>query len=98
MFIVCGLIGSFVHAILLDKYKRFRFQYLIVLYSSLLTFGLFIGGLFIGNKGIMATVMGAYGFTLLPIIGIGMSFASMEFFPISAPTICGVIQISNCLI
>jgi FLVCR family feline leukemia virus subgroup C receptor-related protein len=34
VFIVMGLAGSFTHAIILDKYKRFKFQYMIILISS----------------------------------------------------------------
>lgn len=44
-FIVCGLIGSFAHAIILDRYKRFKFQYLFIIFGAIPTFGLIVLGL-----------------------------------------------------
>ena len=45
IFVIAGLVGSVVHAIILDKYKKYKQQYLVVLISSCISFFLVCVGL-----------------------------------------------------
>ena len=46
----------------------------------------------------MSICIGIYGSSLIPIIGVGNSFAAMEFLPISPAASIGIIQIANSVI
>lgn len=76
VFIFSGLIGSFVQAFFLDKYKRFLLQYRTITIGSLFGWGGIIGALVLGNDWVMTVIMTLFGFILLPIIAIGNSFAA----------------------
>ena len=56
-------------------------------------FGLMMGALTIGNDYLQGASMFLYGFGLLPIIGIGNSFAAMQQLPISPAATCGLMLI-----
>jgi hypothetical protein len=44
---------------------------------------------------VVTVLLGVFGFCLIPIIGVGYSFTSMNSFPISAAASCGIVHIAN---
>lgn len=97
-FIVFGVLGSFIHAIMLDKYKMFKKQFLIVLGSSFLAYFLLIGSMPTGISVLVAICLGIFGFCLIPVIGVGFSFTAINFSPISAAASCGIANMLNAVV
>ena len=90
-FIICGLIGSIFHAIVLDRFKRYKRQFLFIIFGALPCFGFICLGLQLTIPWLMSICIGIYGSSLIPIIGVGNSFAAMEFLPISPAASIGII-------
>jgi len=74
VYIFGGLIGSFIHAFFLDKYARYKLQYVII---GILSLGsLILVTVIIGEKNLYLTAASLFfmGFGQLPIIGVSYSF------------------------
>jgi len=63
--------------------------------STILTLIITISALWLGNSVFMFASIGIFGFTLIPIVGVGYSFTAMNFLPISPAASCGIIHIGN---
>lgn len=72
--IVAGLTGSFIQAILLDKYKKFKYQLLYIGISSLLGVIMVILVVDRGHIWLTSIALAIVGLSVIPIIGVGYSF------------------------
>ena len=82
-FAVFGIIGSFIHAIPLDIYQFYRYQYIIIGFTSIFAIISCIFGLNSANFWISCSTMACLGLCLLPIIGVSYAFAAEVSFPIN---------------
>jgi len=97
-FIILGITGSFVHAIILDKYKKFKKQFIFVGLTAFGSYLILIVG-FISHSPTFATLtIGVFGFCLIPVIGVGASFISINFMPISSAASVGIANMGAAII
>jgi FLVCR family feline leukemia virus subgroup C receptor-related protein len=82
IFIICGIIGSIVNAIILDKYKKYKRQFNIIGILACVSIGFVAGVISIGSVALSAVALACLGATTVSIIGVGFSFASEIAFPI----------------
>lgn len=66
--------------------------------SGIPAFFIVVLGLISSNVPLMSLCIGVYGFSLLPIIGIGNSYIATEFHPISPAATIGITHISNSIV
>ena len=98
VFIILGLLGSFIHAFILDRFKKFKLQFIFITLLSLIAIFALAGALSTENIYIVTPAIGFFGMALIPIIGVGYSFVAMQFLPISAAVSCGIVHIANALL
>jgi hypothetical protein len=95
-YIICGVIGSMVHANLLDKHKAYKKQMMFIVISNLvgvLTLGALIG---LSKVWITIIIVGFFGASQLPMIGIGYQFAVEVTYPINDNSSIGLLQLICC--
>ena len=66
---------------------------MIVVGGAAIAFGVLMAALASKNLIVMCIAIAIYGFCLLPIIGVGNSFAAMQQMPVSAAATSGLILI-----
>ena len=98
IFIVSGIAGSFVHAVLLDKYCKYKLHLVLVTFISLFATGALT--LVINLQNIFLTSIGLFffGIGLVPIIGVGNSFWAEIIYPIGEATGCGFMLVSGSIL
>lgn len=79
VFILAGLIGSFTHAFFLDKWKKFKFQFVLIILSGVISLGALVGSFTTHSFAFVNVVICFFGFCLIPIIGIGYAYTSINF-------------------
>ena len=97
-FIILGITGSFVHAIMLDKYKKFKKQFFIVGLTAFLAYFPLVGGLVSGSPTFATFTLGIFGFCLIPVIGVGASFISINHMPISPAASVGLANMGSAIV
>lgn len=93
IFAVFGIIGSFVHAVFLDIYQKYHFQYMIIGITTVIGVLLTTLGLHLGNFWICAACLAFMGFMLLPVIGTSYAYAAEVSFPVNESHSCGFLQL-----
>ena len=93
VFIVAGLVGSFAHAIPLDIYQYYKYQYIVIGFLCILSTVAMTGGFHSGKLSIACLAIGFLGAAQLPIIGVSYSFAAESTFPINEAHSCGFLQL-----
>ena len=90
--IICGLIGSMIHAKLLDKYKKFKLQ--LILIGITATFGVSaaLGLANLKNFPIAIIGMAMVGFFSVPVMGVAFSFIAEITYPMGEGISAGMIQ------
>lgn len=83
VYIFGGLTGSFGHAIFLDKFKKYKCQYMVIGIGCILTLGGTTAIIGIGNVPLTAVILTLLGIAQLPIIGVAYSFAAELTYPIN---------------
>mmetsp|Transcript_13164 Transcript_13164/g.11641 ORF Transcript_13164/g.11641 Transcript_13164/m.11641 type:complete len:412 (-) Transcript_13164:254-1489(-) len=92
-YIVCGVIGSMVHATFLDKHKSFKKQLLIIIVMNLIVGIINLATIGMGSVVITTIVVGFVGISQLPIIGVGYQFACEIVYPIGDNITIGLLQL-----
>ena len=98
VYIVGGLIGSFSHAILLDKYHAYKKQYLVIGFWCILALAITTAVNGIGNIVISAISLAFLGVSQLPIIGVAYAFSSELTYPISEAMSWGFLQLFGSIV
>lgn len=92
-YILFGMIGSFVHAAMLDKFKRYKKQIWIIIFTNVLGGILLISTLNFGSVVVTSIVVGIVGIGHLPNIGVGYQFATEIVYPIGDNITIGILQL-----
>lgn len=79
VFILAGLIGSFTHAFFLDKWKKFKLQFLLIILTGTLSLAGLNASFLTHSFAFVNVVICVFGFCLIPIIGIGYAYTSINF-------------------
>lgn len=74
IYVVGGVVGSFIHAIFLDKYARYKLQYVIIGILNCISFALVVFLIDIKSTPLTTCLLFFMGFAQLPIIGVSYSF------------------------
>lgn len=74
VYIFGGLAGSFVHAVLLDKYSMYKLQYMFIGFACIISMGAITGVIGLGSIALSSVVLTFLGISQLPIIGVAYSF------------------------
>lgn len=82
IFVICGIIGSIVNAIVLDKFKKYKLQFLAIGILACASIGFIAGIISLGHVWLTAIGLACLGASTVSIIGVGYSFASEIAFPI----------------
>ena len=93
VYIVGGLFGSFAHAVLLDKYSKYKLQYMGIGIACIIAMGAVtavIGSHSILLSSVFITIL---GIAQLPIIGVAYSFCSELTYPVNEALSCGILQL-----
>ena len=77
LFIIFGVIGSFIHAIYLDRYKRFKKQFLIIILASIITYAALVFGLSTHITWLTGILLAFFGLSVIPVISVGYSFTAI---------------------
>lgn len=93
IFIVSGVLGSFMHAMILDKFKKLKLQLLILCVGSVGSIILFYFTIDSKSFSIMGASLFLLGIFVLPIIGHGYSYASEIALPVGESLACGILLI-----
>ena len=93
VYIFGGLFGAFTHAFLLDKYKKFKLQYILVGFLCIVSMGTVTAIIGIGNAYITAAGLAFLGVSQLPIIGVAYSFTAEITYPVNEALSCGLLQL-----
>jgi len=62
-----------------------------------MSFGLVVIALPSESLGFVAIALSVFGFCIISILGIGYTFAGMNFLPVSPAASCGIVHIANSL-
>ena len=98
VYIFGGLVGSFAHAILLDKFHAYKKQYLIIGVCWILTLGLTTAVIGVGSVLLSSVALGLLGVAQLPIIGVAYAFSSELTYPISEAMSWGFLQLIGSIV
>ena len=98
VYIFGGLVGSFGHAILLDKFKKYKLQYMLIGVGWILTLGGTTAIIGTGNVAFAAILLCLLGVAQLPIIGVAYSFSSELTYPINEALSCGFLQLIGSIV
>ena len=80
-FIISGLVASFIHAGLLDRYEKYKLHTIIISLLSLI--GVVCVMITFGDKVIVSTLILAFmGFSVLPILSIGLTVGCQISYPV----------------
>lgn len=96
--ICCGLIGSFAHAILLDKFKKYKYQLIFIGIASILSLTMIILIIDRNKVWLTAIALGLLGLSVVPCIGVGFSFCAEIAYPIGEAMSCGTMQVVSSII
>ena len=91
VFIISGITGSFVHAILLDKYSKYKLQLILVCVVSTISVGVTAAVIDVGELWLTSIALFFLGIGLIPIIAVGNSLCAEITYPISEALGCGLI-------
>ncbi|CAI2366797.1 unnamed protein product [Moneuplotes crassus] len=92
-YIFGGLFGSFAHAILLDKYQKYKLQYCFIGITCIISLGAIAGTINLGIQALTIALLFFLGFAQLPIIGVAYSFCSQLTYPVNEALSCGMLQL-----
>ncbi|CAI2366233.1 unnamed protein product [Moneuplotes crassus] len=92
-YIFGGLFGSFGHAILLDKYQKYKLQYLFIGFACILTMGAVIATMSVGSQPLTASLLFFLGVAQLPSIGVAYSFCCELTYPVNEALSCGILML-----
>jgi MFS family permease len=83
VFILSGVVGSFIYGIILDKYNKYKLVLCILCFSSIgaITMAMFI--LPLGNVPLFALNLMIVGVSVIPIIPVSYGFAVELTYPLS---------------
>ena len=98
VYIFGGLVGSFTHAILLDKYKKYKIQYILIGIGCMLTLGGTTAIIGTGSVLFTAIILWLLGVAQLPIIGVAYSFSSELTYPINEALSWGFLQLIGSIV
>lgn len=83
VFIVSGILGSFVYGVLLDKYQKYKLIFLIITMCTCITIGLALATLPSGNAVLFAINLIVLGSSILSAIPVSYAFSVELTYPIS---------------
>ncbi|CAI2366185.1 unnamed protein product [Moneuplotes crassus] len=98
VFAVAGILGSFIHAVPLDAYQKYKLQFIIIGITSVMGIVATTLGLYSQIFWVAALCMGFMGFVLLPIISVSYAFAAEVSFPVNEAHSCGFLQLIGSII
>ena len=81
VYIVGGLTGSFAHAIFLDKYRTYKFQYVLIGFACMASMGAITGVIGLKKLWLSSIILFGLGLSQLPIIGVAYSFCAELTYP-----------------
>lgn len=92
IFIMGGLLGSFSHAIALDKWRKFKIQIIICGIGTIISLAGIM--LVIDYNSLWATtaLLGFFGFNNIPIISLSYSFGCFLVYPIGEAVASGILM------
>jgi MFS family permease len=97
-YIVFGVVGSFVHATLLDKYKTYKKQMYFISIANILALALMTSTIHLANVPLSVAIVALFGAAQLPIIGVGYQFATELAYPINENISVGFLQFVTCFV
>ena len=92
-YIAGGLIWSFIHAFLLDKYSRYKIQYIFIGLASTAALGGLTGIIGLKIQALTIVMLFLMGFAQIPIIGVSYSFWAELTYPINEALSWGLLQL-----
>jgi hypothetical protein len=84
--------GSFVHALLLDKYNKYKIQYITIGISCTIAMAAVTAVIGQENLLLSSIILFFLGVSQLPIIGVAYSFCAELTYPVNEALSCGVLQ------
>uniref|UniRef100_A0A7S3K8U5 Major facilitator superfamily (MFS) profile domain-containing protein n=1 Tax=Euplotes crassus TaxID=5936 RepID=A0A7S3K8U5_EUPCR len=97
-YILFGMVGSFAHASMLDKHKKFRKQIWVIIITNIVAGIILVATINIGNVVITSLVVGIVGIGHLPNIGVGYQFVTEIVYPVGDNLSIGVLQLICCFL
>ena len=98
VYIFGGLFGAFGHAFLLDMYKKFKLQYLIIGFLCIASMSTVTAIISLKSMVITSIGLAFLGISQLPIIGVSYSFTSEVTYPVNEALSCGVLQLFGSIV
>jgi len=98
VYISGGIAGSFAHAFLLDAYRKYKIQYLIIGFLCIAAMSTVTAIIKLRYDWLTYLCLGFLGVAQLPIIGVAYSFASEVTYPINEALSCGVLQLVGSIV
>lgn len=91
-YVICGVVGSFVHATFLDKYKTYKKQIAIICILNLFSIGGFAATASLTIVPLTTLIIACLGASQLPIIGVGYQFCTELSYPTNENIAVGCLQ------
>lgn len=83
VYIFGGLFGSFAHAILLDKNRTYKLQYIFIGIACIIAMGTITATIGLGKLWLSCIILALLGIAQLPIIGVAYSFCAELTYPVN---------------
>lgn len=93
-FTISGVVGAFIVSVMIDKYKNYIKVYRILCIISLIMCVLFMVTFPTGNRYLVAINLALFGFFIVPIQPLGLSFCCEISHPVSEAMSNGIILLS----
>lgn len=84
--------GSFVHAIILDKKQKYKIQFIVIGISCVISMSAVTAIIGRGSLIFSSVILFFLGISQLPIIGVAYSFCAELTYPVNEALSCGVLQ------
>ena len=98
VYIGSGLFGSFAHAIILDRYKKYKLQLVILCVGATCACGVVLLVLDYEIVPLTAATLFLLGINVLPALGVGYSTGCVITYPLGESLTCGVLQMFSSII